>query len=291
MPEEPKMMRKTVAVIGAGVMGSDLALLCAAFGHEVVLHDIDAAALERFSAGLASSLRNCRLVGAFLPACKASDVAARVKCTAALADVGAADWIIECATEDLTVKETVYAGLRRHCRTDVHYGVNTSCIPITCIASLLPRPELVVGMHFMNPVPLKRVVEVVQGFHTSSQTLDAAREFLGTMQRHAIVVKDMPGFVANRLSHLFMNEAAVLVQEGVASPTEIDAIFREGYGHKMGPLETADLIGLDTVMRSLHVLFEHYQDPKFRCCPLLRKMVDAGVTGKKTGRGFYAYRD
>jgi 3-hydroxybutyryl-CoA dehydrogenase len=144
-------------------------------------------------------------------------------------------------------------------------------------------------MHFMNPVYLKELVELVRGFHTSEATIEAAKAMLSGVGKTAVLVNDFPGFVANRLSHLFMNEAAFIIQDRVAAAREVDAIFKRGYGHSMGPLETADLIGLDTVVNSLDILYDSYQDPKFRCCPLLRKMVDAGLLGKKSGEGFYKY--
>ena len=142
----------------------------------------------------------------------------------------------------------------------------------------------------MNPVPLKKTVEVIKGFYTSSQTLEAIRVLLNDVGKEIIVVNDYPGFVSNRISHLFMNEAAFVVQDGVAAARDVDDIFKKCYGHVMGPLETADLIGLDTVVNSLKVLYDNYQDPKFRCCPLLAKMVQAGQLGRKSGRGFYVYK-
>ncbi len=270
-------------------MGADVALQCAAAGHQVVLYDIDGKALDRFVSELPGSLRGYRLMGAALPSFNAQELLARVTPSSELSALAGCDWLLESVTEDWGIKESLYRALREQCRPEAYYGVNTSCIPITRIAALMAQPDRVVGTHFMNPVPLKRAVEVVQGYHTSAETLTATRELLASIGKSAIVVQDFPGFVANRLSHLFMNEAAFLVQDGVAAAPEIDAVFREGYGHKMGPLETADLIGLDTVMHSLDVLYQQYQDPKFRCCPLLRKMVYAGVIGKKVGRGFYEY--
>lgn len=279
-----------IGVIGAGVMGADVALNCAAFGHSVVLKDIDAAALQAAKEGIPQKLRSYRMMGATAPSWNAGEIAQRVRFTLDYDALAQADWIIENVVEDWDVKSAEYRRLRECCRPDAYFAVNTSCISVTRIAALMPHPERVLGTHFMNPVPLKRAVEVIQAHRTSDETLEAAKSFLHSIGKSAIVVKDFPGFVSNRLSHLFMNEAAFLVQDGVAKPPEIDAIFREGYGHKMGPLETADLIGLDTVVASLDVLYRNYQDTKFRCCPRLRQMVDAGDLGRKSGRGFYDYR-
>lgn len=280
-----------IGVIGAGVMGADIALTCAAFGHRVVLKDVEAAKLRGVEQALQQSLRGYRMLGAGLPTWDAAEILANITFTLDAAALAEVDWVIENVPEDVDLKRAVYGQLREVCRPDTYYAVNTSCIPISKLAALMPQPERVVGAHFMNPVPLKKLVEVVQGYHTSGQTLRQAELLLASVGKKAVVVKDFPGFVANRLSHLFMNEAAFVVQDGVAKPAQVDAIFRDGYGHKMGPLETADLICLDTVVRSLDVLYVHYQDPKFRCCPLLRQMVDAGVLGKKSGKGFYEYRD
>jgi len=172
---------------------------------------------------------------------------------------------------------------------NVCFGANTSCISITRIGAATKRPASVVGIHLMNPVHLMPTVEVIRGFHTSERAVEALLRLLSVLGKEAIVVEDMPGFVSNRISHLFMNEAAFVLQDHVASAGQIDMIFKKCFGHKMGPLETADLIGLDTVMRSLDVLYESFQDPKYRCCPLLRKLVHAGHLGRKSGRGFHVY--
>jgi 3-hydroxybutyryl-CoA dehydrogenase len=174
---------------------------------------------------------------------------------------------------------------------EICFGVNTSCLSITRLGNVTKRPEQVVGLHFMNPVHLKETVEVIRGSYTSNETLGVVDELLTRLNKQAVVVIDWPGFVSSRLSHVFMNEAAFALQESVATAEQIDTIFRQCYGHKMGPLETADLIGLDTVMRSLDVLYSSFQDPKYRCCPLLKQLVTAGHLGRKTGRGFYRYMD
>jgi 3-hydroxybutyryl-CoA dehydrogenase len=168
--------------------------------------------------------------------------------------------------------------------------VNTSCISITKIGAITKRPDRVVGTHFMNPVPMMKAVEVIKGFYTSEKTIQRTKDLLTSLNKEGIVVNDFPGFVSNRISHLMMNEAAFIVQDQVADIKTVDEIFKKCYSHKMGPLETADLIGIDTVVESLQVLYDSYQDPKFRCCPLLKKMVDAGLLGRKSGRGFYEYR-
>jgi 3-hydroxybutyryl-CoA dehydrogenase len=200
-----------------------------------------------------------------------------------------AEVIIENVPEILEIKRDVYKRVNEICSEKCIFLVNTSCISITKVASFVKSPERVIGVHFMNPVPLKTTVEAIKGYHTSEMTIDATKAFLLSMGKEAILVNDYPGFVSNRLSHLLMNEAAYVVQDQVAEPKDVDDIFKKCFGHKMGPLETADLIGLDTVVNSLEVLYQSYQDPKFKCCPLLRKMVDAGLYGKKTGQGFYSY--
>jgi 3-hydroxybutyryl-CoA dehydrogenase len=199
------------------------------------------------------------------------------------------DFIIENVTENWDLKKTIYEKLERVARPEVCFAVNTSCISITRIGGITKRAAQVVGMHFMNPVHLMSTVEVIRGHHTSENTLAIVNQLLGRLKKEAIVVGDLPGFVSNRISHLFMNEAAFVFQDGLATAAQIDAIFKKCFGHKMGPLETADLIGLDTVMRSLDVLYDSFHDSKYRCCPLLRKMVDAGECGRKSGRGFYTY--
>lgn len=270
-------------------MGRDIALNLAAFGIQTLLKDIAPAALDEARSAIRQNLRLYKMTN---PAYKHLDKAALdslIHYTVDYNEFDSVDWVIENVPEEWERKEQVYQELAEVCRPETRFGVNTSCISITKVGALMPHPENVIGMHFMNPVPMKPAVETVKGFHTSEDTIVSAKALLKAMSKKMILVNDFPGFVANRLSHLFMNEAAFLVQDQVADPAAIDAIFKEGYGHAMGPLKTADLIGLDTVVSSLKVLYESYQDPKFRCCPLLQKMADAGLLGRKSGRGFYEY--
>jgi len=199
------------------------------------------------------------------------------------------DFVIENVTENWDVKKSVYKEIDNICHKGCVFMVNTSCISITKIASLTKRADKVIGTHFMNPVPLKTAVETIRGYHTSEETIKEVDEILKCAGKEMILVDDYPGFVSNRISHLFMNEAAYVVQDQVSTPEDVDKIFKKCYGHTMGPLETADLIGLDTVVNSMEILYNSYQDSKFRCCPLLKKMVDAGLLGRKNGKGFYTY--
>lgn len=277
-----------VGIIGAGVMGKAVAITCAAHGFDVVVCDTDAAVRAHLPSQIRKDVRRYRMMPGG-PRWNTQDVLGRIEVTSDLADLRDSSWVVENIVEKRELKEALFRDLAPLLSGETHVAINTSCIPITRLAALLPDPSRVVGMHFMNPVPLIEGIEVIRGQRTSPETVEAARAFADALGKTAIVVNDMPGFVSNRLSHLFMNEAAFLVQDGVADPGDVDAIFRLGYGHRMGPLETADLIGLDTVVDSLAVLYDEYQDPKFRRCPLLKRMVDAGDLGRKAGRGFYPY--
>jgi 3-hydroxybutyryl-CoA dehydrogenase len=278
-----------IAILGAGIMGRDLALNCAALGHRITLIDISSEALAATLEQLPEKLRGYQMINASLRGIKPQDLLSRILTTTGYAGLEDATWVIENVSEDWESKEVVYKQLAQVWHPNLFVGVNTSCTSVTRISRLLPQPDRVIGMHFMNPVPLKAAVEVIKGRLTSEETLSEARSLMKDLRKKPIMVQDFPGFVSNRLSHLLMNEAAFLVQDQVAEPAAIDVIFREGYGHAMGPLETADLIGLDTVLASLNVLFNELQDSKFRRCPLLAKMVEAGQLGRKSGKGFYDY--
>ncbi|KAA6473950.1 3-hydroxyacyl-CoA dehydrogenase family protein [Bacillus swezeyi] len=280
---------KHAGVAGGGVMGSDMALDLSANGYRVTLTDISEEKLEAAKENIKKTYRLVQLMRKEKFAMPLAEVLENIHFSLDTREFETADIMIENVTEDWSVKQRVYEQLREICRENTIYFVNTSCISITKVASLMPHPEKVIGAHFMNPVPLKELVEVIRGEETSDQTVDAAQQFLESFGKNPVVVNDLPGFVSNRVLMLTINESIWTVQDQVAVPADVDKIFRGGFGHKMGPLATADLIGLDTILNSLLVLYESYKDSKFRPCPLLVKMVDAGKLGRKSGQGFFNY--
>ena len=285
------MIFKTIGVIGVGNIGTGVVVDLVLHGIHAVAVDVSDKALATARAEILKSVRFAPLLAKGAPKLTPDQALALVTFTTRLEDVATCEFIVENATEDWSIKQPNYEHLDRIAPPGICFGANTSCISITRIGGATRRPDKVVGMHFMNPVHLKPTVEVIRGHHTSAETLAVVDRLFAQLQKEAIVVGDLPGFVSNRISHVFMNEAAFVFQDGLATAAQIDAIFKKCFGHKMGPLETADLIGLDTVMRSLDVLYDSFHDSKVRCCPLLRKMVDAGECGRKSGRGFYAYPD
>jgi len=278
-----------VAILGAGTMGRDIALNLAAHGIQAILKDTSEEVLHSAREEMGQKVRLYKMTLPLYRDLSREVLDDRISYTQDYDDLVGVDWVIENVPEQWEIKKQVFSELNEVIGKETSIAVNTSCISITRIAALVAAPERVIGLHFMNPVPMKPAVEAIRGYHTSETTITNARNLLKSINKKMILVNDAPGFVANRLSHLFMNEAAFLVQEHVADAASIDAIFKEGYGHAMGPLETADLIGLDTVVKSLKVLYDSHQDQKFRCCPLLQKMVDAGLLGRKSGQGFYKY--
>ncbi|MGO4732927.1 3-hydroxyacyl-CoA dehydrogenase family protein [Paenibacillus sp. 2KB_22] len=280
---------RVIGVIGAGVMGTGIAHNFALAGYDVILVDISEAILSKAKEQISNNIRLQGLYTREFIADKPEVILNRINFTVDYELLKDADYIIENVPEKWETKKEVYLKLDRICPAHCIFAVNTSCISITKVASLTNRPTQVIGSHYMNPVIMKPVVEVIKGYHTSEETVEATKALLTSLHKEAIIVNDFPGFVSNRISHLMMNEAAFVVQDQVADPKDVDDIFKKCFGHKMGPLETADLIGLDTVVHSLDILYESYQDPKFRCCPLLRKMAEAGTHGRKTGQGFYPY--
>jgi 3-hydroxybutyryl-CoA dehydrogenase len=283
--------QQRIAIVGAGTNGNGVVTDVVLHGLSAVVVDVDEPALKRAQAELLKNVRFAPLLSKSLPRIGRDEALQRVVWTTRLDDAGRCDFVIENVTESWPIKKRVYETLDRIVAPGVCFGANTSCISITQIAGVTTRQADVIGMHLMNPVHLMPTVEVIRGFHTSERTIETLRALLSRLGKEAIVVEDLPGFVSNRISHLFMNEAAFVLQDGVANAQTIDTLFRKCFGHRMGPLETADLIGLDTVMRSLDVLYESFQDPKYRCCPLLRKLVHAGHLGRKTGQGFHVYPD
>jgi 3-hydroxybutyryl-CoA dehydrogenase len=280
---------KKVAVVGAGTIGIGVVTDLVMHGLSAVVVDISAEILQRARSEVLKNVRVAPLLSKTLPRVTRDEAAQRMVLTTRLEDVASCDFVIENVTEDWEIKKSVYERLEQVAPPEVCFGANTSCVSITRIAGVTRRPANVVGVHLMNPVHLMPTVEVIRGLHTSDSALDTLVALLSRLGKEAITVQDLPGFVSNRISHLFMNEAAFVLQDSLASAGQIDQIFRKCFGHKMGPLETADLIGLDTVMRSLDVLYDSFQDPKYRCCPLLRKLVHAGHLGRKTGKGFHSY--
>lgn len=281
---------KKVGVVGAGVMGVGVAQDLAQCGIATVLLDVDNATLEKAMQQIAANLRLAAMMNQGGGEGESQDtILGRIKTTTEFGDFADVDFVVENVTEKPAIKEEVYHKLDPVCPPNCVFAVNTSAVSITRAASWTKRPSQIVGMHFMNPVPMKKVVEVIRGYHTTEATLDVAKVFLAALKKKAIVVEDMPGFVSNRILMLTVNEAVFVVQDQVASAADVDKIFKGCFGHKMGPLETADLIGLDTILYSLDVLYESYNDPKFRPAPLLKKMVDAGLHGRKNGQGFYKY--
>ena len=283
------MQIRKVAVVGVGNIGIGVVADLVLHGIAAVGVDVSPEVLSRANAQILDHVRFAPMLSKSLPRISKGRASELMTLTTDLAEVASCDFVIENVTENWNLKRQVYESLDRLVPPGICFGANTSCISITQIASATRRPSEIVGIHLMNPVHLKATVEVIRGFHTAEQTIQTLLQLFAQLGKEAVIVEDMPGFVSNRISHLFMNEAAFVLQDQVATPEKIDAIFKKCFGHTMGPLETADLIGLDTVMRSLDVLYESYQDSKYRCCPLLRKLVHAGHLGRKTGRGFYVY--
>ena len=271
-------------------MGRGVAQNLAQTKHHVILVDLSDEILAQAKAEITQNLRFSRFFQkSEAPLEAAQDILARITFTTAYEQLSEVDFVVENVVEKWAVKQEVYQQLDEVCPAPCIFAANTSAIPITQIASATNRPDKVVGIHFMNPVPLKPMVELIKGYHTSAETLATTQTFLTGMNKTAVLVNDAPGFVSNRVLMLTINEAIFLLHEDVASAEAVDQIFKGCFGHPMGPLETADLIGLDTILASIEVLYENFNDSKYRPCPLLKKMVSAGLCGRKSGQGFYTY--
>jgi 3-hydroxybutyryl-CoA dehydrogenase len=279
----------SVGVVGAGVMGTGVAQSLAQAGLPVVLVDTSAEALERARSAIRYGVRFHHFLRPGAPRQDPDEVLARITIASAADALRSVDFVIENVTERWETKAPVYAALDKWCDEDCILAANTSAITIRRFAELVREPGRVLGMHFMNPAPVKDTVEVIRGPATTESTLETALTLLERIGKRGVVVNDSPGFVTNRVLMLTINEAATLVEEGVAPAADVDRIFRECFGHAMGPLETADLIGLDTIVLSMKALLEQLDDPKYVPCRLLRELAERGDHGRKAGRGFYEH--
>jgi 3-hydroxybutyryl-CoA dehydrogenase len=277
-----------ILVVGAGQMGSGIAQVCAAGGNDVLVNDVDEAAFARGRAAIAKNLARAVEKGKQSQA-QADEVLARIgfhKNLSAPADVAIA---IEAASEDETLKKTIFKTLDGATPPNAVLASNTSSISITRLGAATKRPERVIGMHFMNPVPVMKLVEIIRGLATSDETFAFTKNLAQRLGKTPVEVNDFPGFVSNRVLMPMINEAIYAHMEGVGSAEAIDTVMKLGMNHPMGPLELADFIGLDTCLSIMQVLYDGFSDAKYRPCPLLKKMVDAGYLGRKSGRGFYTY--
>ena len=279
---------RTFGIVGAGQMGVGIAQVAAQAGFDVLLHDALPQAIARGTEHLRTDLE--RLVGrGKLAAAERDKILARVRVAPELEELRAADLVIEAATEDEALKIELFRRLNAICRPEVILASNTSSISITRLATASGRPERVIGMHFMNPPPIMRLVEIVRGLVTSDETYETVRQLAERMGKTTMVAADSPGFVVNRVLLPMINEGIYAVHEGVGSVEAVDTAMKLGTNQPMGPLELADLIGLDTCLAIMEVMHHVLGDDKYRPCPLLRKYVDAGYLGRKAGRGFYRY--
>jgi 3-hydroxybutyryl-CoA dehydrogenase len=282
------MSIQTVGIIGAGTMGNGIAQACAVAGIQAVVQDVNEAALERAMKTIGGSLDRVVRKGTMTEADKAA-VMARIRTTQQAEELGAADLIVEAATENESLKVKILQNVDAIARPGVIIATNTSSISITKLAAATHRPDRFVGMHFFNPVPVMALVEIIRGLRTSDATVDAVADLARRLGKTPIGVKNSAGFVVNRILCPMINEAIFALQEGLASAEEIDAGMRLGCNHPIGPLALCDLIGLDVELAVMEVLYASFNDSKYRPAPLLREMVDAGMLGRKTGRGFYQY--
>ncbi|MEK4951749.1 3-hydroxybutyryl-CoA dehydrogenase [Bacillus sp. FSL W8-1127] len=279
---------KTVMVVGAGQMGSGIAQVCAQSGYQVIVNDIKEEFLDKGFAVIARNLARQAEKGKITNE-ERDQTLSRLRKSIDIQDAGDVDLVIEAAVENMEVKKSIFAELDKYAPEHAILASNTSSLPITEIAAATNRPEKVIGMHFMNPVPVMRLVEIIRGLQTAEEVYQSIESLTKSLQKVPIEVNDFPGFISNRVLMPMINEAIYALYEGVATKEAIDEVMKLGMNHPMGPLTLADFIGLDTCLYIMETLHEGFGDDKYRPCPLLRKYVKAGWLGKKTGKGFYEY--